>query len=519
MTINTTPARVQYTATSGQTAFTVTFVFSVDTDLLVYLTPVGSEADDTADLLTLTTDYTVTGAGYSSSTRTVTLVTPATSGDTITIVRNKALTRTTDFVVGGAFTASDLNAQFDDLVVMVQDNRMLMEQLGLLYQYSQILNASRSQNVLPKLPNNDSVNIPIWTTNSVGDLVAGTLAGSAGYSTLRSELAVNTVGNDGAKLIGYYDPPSSPNSSTSPLGATTLAIKVANLEARLAKVEADEVGDPTGTIKYGYTSTAPTGWIILEDTTIGNASSGAETRANADCENLFTLIWNRTAEGYCRIFDSSGNQVSKGASASADWSANRRIETPKIIDRFLIPSNANSTITQSFTTDYATATSIINPVQPGATSAAAERYTTGMPITLTTTGTLPTGLATGTTYYVYLESDTEIKLASSTTNLTSATYVTFSDDGTGTHSISMPQLGGYGLGSFGGYQSRVQLKSEMPQHDHTFELYSGNTTTNPFASRDDSHLPSETDTTTTAGSSGSFDIQNAYTSAIAFMKL
>jgi microcystin-dependent protein len=61
---------------------------------------------------------------------------------------------------------------------------------------------------------------------------------------------------------------------------------------------------------------------MMDGTTIGSASSGATGRANADTQNLFTLLWNS--------FSNTNAPVSggRGASASADWSANKTIQVP-----------------------------------------------------------------------------------------------------------------------------------------------------------------------------------------------
>src|SRR5215475_6569849 len=50
---------------------------------------------------------------------------------------------------------------------------------------------------------------------------------------------------------------------------------------------------PTGTIMNGYYgATAPPGFVFADGRTIGNVSSAASNRANADCQALFTLLWN-----------------------------------------------------------------------------------------------------------------------------------------------------------------------------------------------------------------------------------
>lgn len=89
------------------------------------------------------------------------------------------------------------------------------------------------------------------------------------------------------------------------------------------------VGMPTGVIlPYGAT-TAPTGWVRANARTIGNASSAATERANADTENLFTFLWTNYANSVCAV---SGG---RGASAAADYAANKTIGLPDLRGRGL----------------------------------------------------------------------------------------------------------------------------------------------------------------------------------------
>jgi hypothetical protein len=108
--------RISYTATSGQTAFTVPFEFFDNTDLNVYI-------NDT--LKTLTTHYTVTGG--SGSTGSITLVTGATAGDIVVITRDVTLERTTDFPTSGPFQVASLNTELDKVVAMVADMKDLAD--------------------------------------------------------------------------------------------------------------------------------------------------------------------------------------------------------------------------------------------------------------------------------------------------------------------------------------------------------------------------------------------------------
>jgi len=102
--------RISYTATAGQTVFTVPFEFFDNSDLNVYINDA---------LKTITTDYTVTGGD--GSTGTVTLVTGATVGDAVVITRDVTLERVTDFPTSGPFQVASLNVELDKLVAMVAD--------------------------------------------------------------------------------------------------------------------------------------------------------------------------------------------------------------------------------------------------------------------------------------------------------------------------------------------------------------------------------------------------------------
>lgn len=77
-------------------------------------------------------------------------------------------------------------------------------------------------------------------------------------------------------------------------------------------------------------TTAPTGWVFADGRTIGGASSGATSRANADTEDLFTLLWGSYADS---ILPVSGG---RGASAEADFTANKTIQVPDLRGRVAV---------------------------------------------------------------------------------------------------------------------------------------------------------------------------------------
>ena len=110
LTVNDVTPRVQYTATASQTVFAYGFAIFADADLKVY---------QNTTLLTLTTHYSVSGAGTTAGGN-VTLGTGATAGDIITIYRDLAVSRASDYQTGGDLLAETLNDDLDKLVMMVQ---------------------------------------------------------------------------------------------------------------------------------------------------------------------------------------------------------------------------------------------------------------------------------------------------------------------------------------------------------------------------------------------------------------
>jgi microcystin-dependent protein len=90
---------------------------------------------------------------------------------------------------------------------------------------------------------------------------------------------------------------------------------------------------PTGvTLEFCTNVALPAGFVWESGQTIGNAASGAvgptHQRANADTSALFTLLWNGSTNTELPIQDSAGNPTTRGASAAADFGANKRMPTP-----------------------------------------------------------------------------------------------------------------------------------------------------------------------------------------------
>lgn len=82
---------------------------------------------------------------------------------------------------------------------------------------------------------------------------------------------------------------------------------------------------PTGTPVAAVSTTIPYGYVSANGTTIGNGSSNATGRANADTQFLFVLIWGSCSNAICPIYTSTGAASTRGASAAADYAANKAL--------------------------------------------------------------------------------------------------------------------------------------------------------------------------------------------------
>lgn len=75
----------------------------------------------------------------------------------------------------------------------------------------------------------------------------------------------------------------------------------------------------TGDVKWRLEESTISGWVRVNGRTIGNASSGASERSNADCQALFVYIWTTYADAICPVIGG------RGAGALADFNAGKQI--------------------------------------------------------------------------------------------------------------------------------------------------------------------------------------------------
>ena len=116
MTISTTDSRISYNGNGVTTVFSFPYRFLANGDLVV----VSVDAAGVETVKTLTTDYTITGAGDDAGGSVTMLVAPA-SGTRLIIYRNTAITQETDYISGDPFPAETHERALDRLTMIAQE--------------------------------------------------------------------------------------------------------------------------------------------------------------------------------------------------------------------------------------------------------------------------------------------------------------------------------------------------------------------------------------------------------------
>lgn len=101
----------------------------------------------------------------------------------------------------------------------------------------------------------------------------------------------------------------------------------------------------TGDIKPTLKTAADAGWIMCNDGTLGNDTSGATLASTATALALYTLIWTNVPNTWAAIQDSAGTPTTRGGSAGADFTASKRLPITKMLGRALGAAGAGSGLT------------------------------------------------------------------------------------------------------------------------------------------------------------------------------
>lgn len=90
----------------------------------------------------------------------------------------------------------------------------------------------------------------------------------------------------------------------------------------------------TGDVKESYNPNQQSGWLLMNDGSIGSQSSGATSRPNPDTWPLFNLLWNLSSDDWCPVYAAGTlTRTGRGTSAAVDWNANRHLVLPRRLGR------------------------------------------------------------------------------------------------------------------------------------------------------------------------------------------
>ena len=201
-----------------------------------------------------------------------------------------------------------------------------------------------------------------------------------------------------------------------------------------------------GDVKAGYLYSAPASWVPMNDGSIGNVGSAASIRANMDTFQLYKTIWDAVTNTWAPV------STGRGATAQADFVANKTLTLPKALGRVMMGQNAvfgtNSTFTAVAATDIITVSSTTT-------------LPTGTPVLVSNSGgALPTPLVANTPYYVINLSPTTLKLAYEVNEAQAGTAIDLTSAGTGTNTLLSA------LGAAFGEGRHTQTIAELAAHTH-----------------------------------------------------
>jgi hypothetical protein len=248
MSLATTVNKVQYTANGSTTVFSFPYKFNTNSDLVVIETNVSTGVDTTK---TLTTDYTVSGAGNSGGGSVTFLVAPVNSRR-ITIQRVVALTQETDYQPDDDFPAEVHEAALDKLTMIAQQ-----------------LDAASARTL--KAPVADSITIgtlPVDTVRANKALVFDA-TGQVGVST---DNYVNQAANAAASAAAASSSASA--ASTSATNAASSA-SAASGSATSAASSATAAAASASSITNVVTRTSATGAAVMPTGTTGERPTPA----------------------------------------------------------------------------------------------------------------------------------------------------------------------------------------------------------------------------------------------------
>jgi len=287
--------RTQAVASGGQTVFGTNWTANYASDVVVYSRADGVDADDATQQVPYPSGYSVAFIGAEQEVQ-VTLVTPSTLGDIVTITRQTPAERM-NLYTNSNFLPSMLNNDFGILTLVDQQAQLVNQLIGPRYNYSAII-IDEVDTILPILGPNQ-----FWTKNSDDTaIIAVDAAEIVGGVT---EIDTGT-GLTGGPIT------STGTISFAPMAANTLWANITGASAVPTEV--------------------PTGYFLITSNNLSDVPNKATARSNLG------LAIGTDVEAWSAALDSI---------ASLTTSANQMIYTTASNTYAALSASANSTLVTS----------------------------------------------------------------------------------------------------------------------------------------------------------------------------
>jgi hypothetical protein len=383
--------RVVYTGSAGVGPYAFTFEILAQTDIDVYVD---------ATLKTLTTDYTVTI--NSNGTGSITFVTAPGSTTRITIVGARDITRASDYVTGGDFTAASLNVELDQQTIFNQQNA---EALGRAI-LAPVTDPASINMVLPvqtsragKILAFDSTGNPTvgeeignWRGNwaagqayTVRDLVKD----ASNANVYRANTAHTSVGTtpitsnaDVAKWDLVVDAASAASSATAAAASASAAASSASAASTSASNASTSATNAASSASAASTSASNASTSATNASNSATSASGSASTATTQASNASTSATNAAnsataASGSASTASTQATNASNSASAAATSETNAAssasaasTSASNASTSATNASNSASTATTQATNAASSATASANSATSAASSAA-----------------------------------------------------------------------------------------------------------------------------------------------------
>lgn len=240
----------QYLTDGLETEYTYPFMILTDRDIAVYLTLAGEDPNPTIDKKVLTTDYTVTNAGEENG-GTIIFNDAPPALSVVTLSRAIEASVDTNFENASTFNGANLDAAFLRTTLVEQQNQTYALRRNLSYKVNSYLPD-------PYLENYTQLPVPgngqIWIGQENG-VTAVTLEENPNVSVLRSDLANDDFGTDGARIIGYHDDANNIS--------TTVHDQLVSVTESLNTITDSLIFKPGMMIDFAGTE-PPEGWLLCD---------------------------------------------------------------------------------------------------------------------------------------------------------------------------------------------------------------------------------------------------------------